>query len=119
MKKSLSSIGLTILLAAALQAPAQAAEHGHHNHDMKAMPSAAMEHKSVAAEGVINQIVTAENKLKVAHQPIAAWNMGAMQMTFHLAADVDISNLKEGQHIKFMLTNPKVGTYVITKIMGQ
>ncbi|MEH6813263.1 MAG: copper-binding protein [Motiliproteus sp.] len=119
MKQSLNRIGLTLLLAATLQTPSIAVAHEQQHDHMKAMPAMVMENNSVVAEGVINQIVAAENKLKISHEPIKAWNMGAMRMSFHLAPGVDISGLKEGQRIKFMLENPKIGTYLITKIMAQ
>ncbi len=100
-----------------MQSPLQASEHGHKHHDMKKIPAAAMEHKAVHAVGIVDQIVADQNKLKITHEPIKGWNMGAMRMTFHAGPKVDISQLKEGQKIKFMATNPKVGTYVVTKIM--
>jgi hypothetical protein len=40
-----------------------------------------------------------------------------MQMTFHLAPAVDAGSLKQGMNIQFMLQNPSVGRFIITKIM--
>ncbi|MCW8883852.1 MAG: copper-binding protein [Motiliproteus sp.] len=117
MKKVVGSFGMALLLALSAQSPAIAGEHKHHHgHDMKAMKQMS-EQKAVDAVGVIHQIDASERVLKIQHEPIADWNMGAMRMKFHAAPGVDLSNLKEGQKIKFKTSNPKVGRYVVTEIV--
>ncbi|MEH6473708.1 MAG: copper-binding protein [Halopseudomonas sp.] len=102
-----------------------------HDHQMKSMADQPMSHQpmsdtampsmpvanTVTAKGVVKHIDAAARKVKVMHQPIPAWNMDAMQMTFHLAPQVDISGLKNGETIHFKLTNPSVGNYHIIELM--
>ncbi|MEH6649762.1 MAG: copper-binding protein [Motiliproteus sp.] len=104
-------------------------------HDMKAMPENSMSEekmsghdmstmkvskgdrsKKVSAKGVIKGIDNSSRKIKVHHQPIAAWKMGAMQMTFELTSDVDMSTLKAGKEIHFMVHSPSTGKYIISEI---
>lgn len=73
--------------------------------------------QNVMAKGVIKQVDRNKRWLKVEHQPIGAWNMGAMLMRFHLDDQVDIAGLKSGMSIHFHVSNPSVGKYLITEIL--
>lgn len=117
-----------------------AQSHGNEaKHDMKAMPEKSMSEdhkmsghdmssmkmsngdrtKKVSAKGVIKHIDNSSRKIKVYHQPIAAWKMGAMQMTFELTSDVNIDALEMGKEIHFMVHSPSTGKYIISKIMSK
>ncbi len=117
MNKLLKATG-TCFIAASLMTggPLFAGSHegGHSGHKMQ---MGAMSKDAVSATGEIKEIVTSANKIKVYHEPIKAWKMGAMQMTFELADGIDINSLKQGQKIHFMVKSPSTGKYLITKIM--
>lgn len=125
MKKCLTALALSALLG--LTGAAQAGSHGDHSHmkgEEKAMDHSKMDHgkmkmkmtdKPVPAVGVIKGI-DHEGIIKVYHEPIEAWNMGAMQMKFRLAPSIDIHSLKVGQKIKFMTKTEGIGKYLITEI---
>ncbi len=118
MKKTTSTACLALLLTAlANGSPALADSHGE-GHGMKPM-AAEMKHSVTMATGVIKEVASAERKLKIYHQPIDAWNMGAMQMTFQLAPNVDIDSIKVGMGIRFLVSNPAVGQYQIIEIVEQ
>ena len=123
LKKRLGAFGAALLLT--LPTAALAHSHGEHADHGKAeqkMDHKAMDHsnmkmgdKPVAARGVIKAI-DHEGVLKVMHEPIEAWNMGAMQMKFKLAPSIDIHSLKVGQQIDFMTKTEGMGKYLITEI---
>lgn len=97
---------------------ASSTNHQHNaNHTMQPIttPSRPLQ---VPAMGEIKAVDRVNRKLKVMHQPIEAWNMGAMQMSFHLAPEVDITALKAGMNIHFRLQNPSIGKFIITEIMS-
>lgn len=145
MKKNINRTSTAVLLGGlfcGLLSSGSAMAHSHEDpakHDMTTMPEKSMadEHKmsghdmssmkmskgdrtkKVSAKGVIKHIDNSSRKIKVYHQPIAAWKMGAMQMTFELTSEVDIDALEMGKEIHFMVHSPSTGKYIISKIMSK
>ncbi|RDE18277.1 hypothetical protein DV711_16575 [Motiliproteus coralliicola] len=128
MKKCLTALALSALLGVTGTAQAHShSDHGHKQSEEKAMDHSKMDHgkmnpgkmkmsdKPVPAVGVIKDI-DHKGYVKVYHQPIEAWNMGAMQMKFKLAPSIDVHSLKVGQEIEFMTKTEGMGKYLITEI---
>ncbi|OMH33638.1 copper-binding protein [Motiliproteus sp. MSK22-1] len=117
MKKSLKTIGLTLMITGFIGSGNIYADGHKTGHSGHKMASGEMDAMPVPATGVIKEVVSSANKIKVQHEPIEAWKMGAMQMTFELAPGLDINSLEAGQKIHFMVKSPSTGKYVITEIM--
>ena len=118
MSTLIKLIGTSLFSAALLSSAPTFADS--HKMDPKAhkMPMGEMNKEAVSAKGVVKEILADANKVKVHHQPIQAWKMGAMQMTFELGPEVDISKLKAGQTIHFMTKSPSTGKFIITRLLG-
>lgn len=66
--------------------------------------------------GSIKAVDIKNKKITLDHQPIPALNMPAMSMEFSVSEDVDLSQLKAGDEIDFMVVKHNGNTYMITKI---
>lgn len=66
--------------------------------------------------GRIQSVDMENKKITLDHQPIPDLNMPAMSMEFSVAPDVDLSQLKAGDEIDFMVVKHNSNTYMITKI---
>ncbi len=116
MTKAIRYAGFAVLLCGLpASGPLLADSHGQgHGQEIKHL-SGTDRTEAVFARGVVRAVISESRRVRIYHEPIAAWKMDAMQMTFHLAPDVDINALKEGMEIKFMTQSPSVGKYVITR----
>lgn len=78
--------------------------------------SHAVEKKSIQAEGVLNSVDQKKHKVNITHGPIAALGWPPMRMDFSIKHGMDVSSLKKGQKIQFVLEKEDEYDYVITKI---
>lgn len=81
------------------------------NHTAQAMAS------EVVTAGVVKAVLADTRQLKVQHQAIPEWDMGAMQMKFGLAEGISPAQFSDGQQIKFRLRQEHMMTYVITEVL--
>jgi len=97
------------------QAVAQdSGSHSMHQHSVSTTQAQVAE---VITSGVVKGILPSTNQLKIRHQPIPEWSMGAMQMKFFLAPYLEITDFHEGQKIKFRLHQKNMMKYTILEIL--
>lgn len=99
--------------------PAVAQDSNSHSMYHHAAPNAKAPVSEVITSGVVKGIVPSTNQLKIRHQPIPEWSMGAMQMKFFLAPYLEISNFHEGQKIKFRLHQKNMMQYTILEVLDK
>lgn len=78
------------------------------------LASSAFAAKPGTAEGTINKIKAKDEKLNITHGPISGM-MGAMTMDFTVMDPSMLSDVKEGDKVKFTVEETG-GKYVITDI---
>jgi len=106
MKHRFVAVALTFAALAA--APAlQAAEPA--SMQMMAGPS---------GMGVVNQVDAERHVINLSHDPIASLGWPAMTMDFIAADTVDLSTVKSGDKVHFVLGEGEDGVYRIIQIMG-
>ncbi len=99
------------------QAVAQdSGSHSMHHHSASTTEAQVAE---VITSGVVKGVLPSTNQLKIRHQPIPEWSMGAMQMKFFLAPYLEISDFQEGQQIKFRLHQKNMMKYTILEVLDQ
>ena len=99
------------------QAVAQdSSAHSMHQHKT---PTAQAPVAEVITSGVVKGVVPSTKQLKIRHQPIPEWSMGAMQMKFFLAPYLQISDFHEGQKIKFRLHQKNMMKYTILEVLDE
>lgn len=104
------------------QAVAQdSSAHSMHQHKtpMAQAPVAQAPVAEVITSGVVKGVVPSTKQLKIRHQPIPEWSMGAMQMKFFLAPYLQISDFHEGQKIKFRLHQKNMMKYTILEVLDE
>ncbi|MCO4757992.1 MAG: copper-binding protein [Oceanospirillaceae bacterium] len=111
-------VGLSTYFAlSGFQAVAQDSKpHSMHQHSASATQAQVAE---VITSGVVKGILPSTNQLKIRHQPIPEWSMGAMQMKFFLAPYLEITDFQEGQEIKFRLHQKNMMKYTILEILDK
>ena len=72
---------------------------------------------SVQATGVVEEIDTAAGTVTIAHEAIDAYQWPPMTMTF-AAPGVDLSGIRQGEHVTFDLTRTGAMEGTITSIRG-
>ena len=88
-------------------------DHSMQGHSMATEQSGQRE---VQGTGQIN-ILKAEHKMvNITHEPIAEMNWPKMKMNFRTSDGVDLSNLKPGQQVEFLMQVDKDNNYLITDI---
>jgi len=65
--------------------------------------------------GNINNIDTANHLINISRGPIEKWNRGPATMDFSYEKDIDLSNIKSGDHIEFTFVIND-GNFIITKL---
>ncbi|MEH6579557.1 MAG: copper-binding protein [Amphritea sp.] len=73
----------------------------------------------VLISGVVKGVLSETGQLKIQHQAIPEWSMGAMQMKFTLASGLSAADFSEGQQIKFRLHQENMTKYTITEILDK
>jgi Cu/Ag efflux protein CusF len=93
-------------------------EHQSHamNHSAQAMNMMASD---VLISGVVKGVLSETGQLKIQHQAIPEWSMGAMQMKFTLASGLSAADYREGQQIKFRLQQENMMKFTITEILDK
>jgi Cu(I)/Ag(I) efflux system protein CusF len=71
--------------------------------------------KTVSATGSVKKVDPAKRVVNLSHGPIPAISWPAMTMDFAVAPDVDLTAVKPGQNVEFILV-PQGKDYVITTI---
>ena len=66
-------------------------------------PAASRATSTASATGVVEAVDSAAKTVTIAHGPVASLQWPAMTMTFK-APDVDLSSLKQGDHVSFEFT---------------
>lgn len=117
MKRSLVA-GLSVCIAlAGFQAFAQdTASHAMHQHGSSKMKPMAAE---VVTSGVVKGVLVETSQLKIRHQPIPEWSMGAMQMKFSLAPGMSTEEFSNGQQIKFRLRQVNMMEFTILEVLEE
>lgn len=109
----LTAIIAALLLAGGVQA--QAAPMG----DMPGMSGKAGaesgKQQTASATGTVAAVNAGQHKVTFDHEPIPAINWPAMHMEFPAASSVDLSKVKPGEKVKFMLSGSK-GSYTVQSI---
>nr|WP_228050858.1 copper-binding protein [Pontibacterium sinense] len=110
------AVGLSACFAlTSFQAVAQ--DSGAHSMHQHSAATAETQVAEVVTSGVVKGILPSTNQLKVRHQPIPEWSMGAMQMKFFLAPYLEITDFHEGQKIKFRLHQKNMMKYTILEVL--
>lgn len=71
---------------------------------------------TVWSKGVINQVMAADRRVNISHEPIAELDWPSMKMDFTVADDVDFQALDAGQTLHFELTKKADNSYMISAI---
>jgi len=71
---------------------------------------------TVWSKGVINQVMTANRRVNISHEPIEELDWPKMTMDFTVADDVDFQALQAGQTLHFELTKNAQSSYIISAI---
>lgn len=70
----------------------------------------------VHATGTVNSVDPAQHKINLSHNPIPAIGWPAMTMDFTVAPAVDLSRIKPGSRIDFILEKGKGGMYEVQSV---
>ncbi|MDI3326337.1 copper-binding protein [Pontibacterium granulatum] len=92
------------------------ASHSMHQHGSPKMKPMTVE---VVANGVVQSVMAETNQLKIRHQPIPEWSMGAMQMKFSLAPGMSTKVFRHGQQIKFRLRQENMMEFTILEVLDE
>lgn len=117
MKRSLVTGFCVCIALAGFQAFAQdTASHAMHQHGSSKMKPMAAE---VVTSGVVKGVLVETSQLKIRHQPIPEWSMGAMQMKFSLAPGMSTEEFSNGQQIKFRLRQENMMEFTILEVLEE
>jgi Cu/Ag efflux protein CusF len=73
-------------------------------------------HADAHAVGVVNAVDPSQHKINLTHEPIPALGWPSMTMDFPVAASVDLSGVKPGARVDFILEKGKGGMYEIQSV---
>jgi len=119
--KKIQTITLLAIMANFLTNPAIAdskrgSSHDAHNHnEMKAIKG----NKQAKVKGVINKINAAQKQLNVTHEPVKELGWPKMTMDLPVTSKIDLSKLKQGDKIDFILKQGRDKKFRIIKVMKQ
>ena len=68
--------------------------------------------------GSIEQVMDAMGMVKITHEPIPEWNWPAMTMDFPIAENLDMSQFKTGETLKFEIEKLGDWDFVISNVEG-
>jgi len=74
--------------------------------------------EAVFASGRVDEVDRAQRRIRVSHGPIDALGWPSMTMVFDVRSQVDLSQVKGGQDIRFALVQEHAGEYVIEQIFS-
>lgn len=106
------AISATLVLAAA-NASAQMQIHAHGQHE--AMSAAAQEDTAAPSEGEVKKVDKDAGKLTIKHGPLNNLNMPAMTMVFKVRQPAMLSQVKAGDHVRFVAEQVN-GSLAVTKL---
>jgi len=72
--------------------------------------------KTVKASGKVKSLMLDMGMIEVVHEPISEWGWPVMSMSFMVAKDEKLPDLKAGDKIDFSLTEGEDGDYEISNI---
>lgn len=98
------------------QAQAQSGQGTGNMQNMPGMGGKPTAATSASATGTVEAVNTSERKIKLNHEPIAAFSWPAMSMEFPAAASVDLSKVKPGSKVKFTVAKGSSGTYTVESV---
>ncbi|WP_020407226.1 copper-binding protein [Hahella ganghwensis] len=125
---SFKSASVALLLGATLMAGGAHADEGKGEHMMEhgemmkndqMMEGHGMsesQHREVMGVGMVNKIHADRHMVNISHEPIAELKWPKMRMNFKTDSDVDLSSLKLGQKVQFMLEVDGDNNYLIREI---
>ena len=71
--------------------------------------------KEIWVSGNITMLMADFGMITLAHQPVLAWNWEAGEMNFAVDESVELTGLKEGQNVDFLVEN-KGGDFVLKRL---
>ena len=74
--------------------------------------------EAVFASGRVDEVDRAQRRIRVSHGPIDTLGWPSMTMVFDVQSQVDLSQIKGGQDIRFALVQEHAGEYVIEQIFS-
>ncbi|MEG3618730.1 copper-binding protein [Magnetovibrio sp. PR-2] len=110
MKKTLSIAMATLTIGFMSTAALAGSGHG----DTKNMKGHEMGMAGINATGKVNTVQ--DGKVNISHGKIKELGWPPMKMDFAIAEGVDVSKVKPGQEVEFVLGNGKGGMYEIMDI---
>jgi len=69
----------------------------------------------VWSTGEISMLMADFNMISISHEPISEWQWEKGEVNFSITNDIDLSAFKEGQKVKFLVTQ-KAGDYSLKKL---
>ncbi|MFC1681037.1 copper-binding protein [Pseudomonadota bacterium] len=125
-KRRMNAIAITaVLLVTPLAVPVGAdtgqsqnisSEMSHENHMSQEDKMTDEGLRTVTGTGQINKIAAQHQMLSITHEPIPEMNWPRMKMNFRTSDGVDLSNLKPGQNVQFVMEVDKENNYLIMNI---
>ncbi|MCG7586677.1 efflux RND transporter periplasmic adaptor subunit [Photobacterium sp. OFAV2-7] len=73
--------------------------------------------KTVNATGVIRNVMANHKMLTIEHAPIEQWSWPAMTMDFTVGDSSNLSQLKNGQSVDFILEKSSDGKFVVSRVI--
>jgi Cu(I)/Ag(I) efflux system membrane fusion protein len=74
--------------------------------------------RTVNATGVIRNVMASHKMLTIEHAPIEQWGWPAMTMDFTVGDSSNLSQLKNGQSVDFILEKSSDGQFVVSQVIA-
>lgn len=74
---------------------------------------------SASATGTVESVNAQQRKIKLNHEPIAAFNWPAMSMEMAAAPSIDLTKVTPGSRVRFTVSKGANGTYTVDSLSAQ
>ena len=105
MVKKIFAVSLALILSAsiamAMDKDHSKMNHGSMNHETSSSDKMEQKHTEAMGQGVIHSVSKLNRIVNITHAPIPELNWPAMKMGLAVAKDVDLSDIKSGEKVKF------------------
>lgn len=134
-RSTLTVIALTAALTGAgLSGLAVADSHGHmeeghmeeghgygkaHGHDGAMHEMKEDMGQNVMGHGVVNKVIGKAHMINITHEPMEALNWPKMRMNFKVDKSIDLSEVKPGQQVEFMLQVRDGNNYLVKELKAK